>query len=144
MKEKDYKDKYCVYVKQKSMTPQPSERDDGNRNIAKRRQSGQNEEDSEPPRKKQKSLADIEEQIVGSQLDSTTGKNAPSRQVRKVGGLKESGVKRKVATVKGRKRGVPFSPQPRSRGGDMSYWTEVADVYSYDICCRGFPRPFKR
>ena len=45
VKEKDYKDKYCVYVKQKSMTPQPSERDDGSRNIAKRKQSGQSEED---------------------------------------------------------------------------------------------------
>lgn len=65
MKEKDYKDKYCVYVKQKSMTPQPSERDDGSRNIAKRKQSGQIEEDFEPPQKKQKSLAAIEEQIEG-------------------------------------------------------------------------------
>ena len=92
MKEKDYKDKYCVYVKQKSMTPHPSERDDGNRNIARHNQSGQIEEDFEPPQKKQKSSADIEEQIEGSQLDSMTGKNAPSRQVRKVGGLKESGV----------------------------------------------------
>ena len=55
MKEKDYKDKFCVYVKQKSMTPQPSERDDGSRNIAKRKQSGQIEEDFEPPQKKQKS-----------------------------------------------------------------------------------------
>ena len=65
MKEKDYKDKYCVYVKQKSMTPQPSERDDGSRNIAKRKQSGQIEEDYEPQRKKQRSFAAIEEQIEG-------------------------------------------------------------------------------
>ena len=66
MKEKDYKDKYCVYVKQKSMTPQPSKRDDGNGNNVKRNQSGQIEEDFEPPQKKQKSLADIEEQIEGA------------------------------------------------------------------------------
>ena len=65
MKEKDYKDKYCVYVKQKSMTPQPSEQDDGNGNNVKRNQSGQIEEDFEPPQKKQKSLAAIEEQIEG-------------------------------------------------------------------------------
>ena len=47
------------------MTPQPSERDDESRNIAKRKQSGQSEEDFEPPQKKQKSLAAIEEQIEG-------------------------------------------------------------------------------
>ena len=47
------------------MTPQPSERDDESRNIAKRKQSGQSEEDFEPPQKKQKSLAVIEEQIEG-------------------------------------------------------------------------------
>ena len=47
------------------MTPQPSERDDESRNIAKHKQSGQSEEDFEPPQKKQKSLAAIEEQIEG-------------------------------------------------------------------------------
>ena len=46
------------------MTPQPSERDDVSRNIAKRKQSGQSEEDFEPPQKKQKSLAAIK-QIEG-------------------------------------------------------------------------------
>ena len=61
-------------------------------------------------------------------MDSTTGENATSRQVRNVGGLKESGVKRKVATVKGRKRGGAFPPPSRSRGGDMSYLTEVVDA----------------
>ena len=53
-------------------------------------------------------------------MDSTNGENAPSRQVRNVGGLKESGVKRKVATVKGRKRGGAFSPPSRSRGEEAS------------------------
>ena len=131
MKEKDYKDKYCVYVKQKSMTPQPSKRDDGNGNNVKRNQSGQIEEDFEPPQKKQKSSADIEEQIEGSQLDSMTGKNAPSRQVRKVGGLKESGVKSKVATVKGRKRGGALSPPSRSRFGEESKSGETSLVETF-------------
>ena len=53
-------------------------------------------------------------------MDSTTGENATSRQVRNVGGLKESGVKRKVATVKGRRRGGAFSPPSRSRCGEAS------------------------
>ena len=62
-------------------------------------------------------------------MDSTTGENATSRQVRNVGGLKESGVKEKSGDYEREKAGrPPFSPQPRSRGGDMSYWTEVADV----------------
>ena len=98
------------------------------RNIAERKQNGQIEEEIERPQKKQKSLAAIEEQIQGSHLDSTNGENAPSRQVRNVGGLKESGVKRKVATVKGRKRGGAFSSPSGSRGGDMSYLTEVVDA----------------
>ena len=110
------------------MTPQLSERDDGSRNIAKRKQSGKIEEDFEPPQKKQKSLAAIEEQIERSHLYSTTGENAPPRQVRNVGRLKESGVKWKVATVKGRKRGGAFPPPSRSRGGDVSYLTEVVDA----------------
>ena len=113
------------------MTPQLSERDDESRNIAKRKQSGQIEEDFEPPQKKQKSLAAIEEQIEGNHLDSTTGKNAPSRQVRKVGGLKESGVKRKVATVKGRKLGGAFSPSSRSRGGEASKSAKTSLVETF-------------
>ena len=98
------------------------------RNIAERKQNGQIEEEFERPQKKQKSLFAIEEQIQGSHLDSTNGENAPSRQVRNVGGLKESGVKRKVATVNGRKRGGAFSPPSGSRGGDMSYLSEVVDA----------------
>ena len=73
---------------------------------------------------KQKSLAAIEEQIERSHLYSTTGENAPPRQVRNVGRLKESGVKWKVA----RRRGGAFPPPSRSRGGDMSYLTEVVDA----------------
>merc|ERR1719270_943959 len=67
------------------MTPQPSERDDDSRNIAKRKQSGQSEEDLSCYRRTNR----------GSHLDSTTGENATSRQVKNVGGLKESGVKKK-------------------------------------------------
>ena len=126
MKEKDYKDKYCVYMKQKSMTPQPSEQDDGSRNIAKRKQSGQIEEDLEPPQKKQKRVA--AKQIEGSHLDSTTGKNAPSRQVRKVGGLRDSAAKREVATEKRRNRGGAFSPPSRSRVGEASKSGETSLV----------------
>ena len=76
-------------------------------------------------------MAAIEEQIQGSHLDSTNGENAPSRQVRNVGGLKESGVKRKVATVKGRRRGDAFSPPSRSRGGEASKSGETSLVGTF-------------
>ena len=90
------------------MMPQPSERDEESRNIAKRRQSGQSEEDLSRHRRNRRVWLHRRTNR-GSHLDSTTGENATSRQVRNVGGLKESGVKKKSGDYEREKaRRPPF------------------------------------